>query len=165
MPDTTVIWSCGHEGRLNVQGNRKQREEKEEWAEEHGICPGCYKERMRAQENAAGPKFYFRVMDPEAGRAHVVCYQGSYPVKDTLKSRGYKFGGVTPPRQGPASIIREVTDKPRGWTREVVGEEEVVSEVEWVQEQGWEIIVEHPMWGGDIMDVLKRLSPAGEERV
>lgn len=54
MAKYNVIFSCGHEGSLNLIGPRKTREWRIKQAEESGLCPDCYAKYMqekREREN------------------------------------------------------------------------------------------------------------------
>ena len=53
MAKYDVTYSCGHSDTVQLYGPGRDRERKIEWMEESGLCPECYKAKMRAQRDAA----------------------------------------------------------------------------------------------------------------
>ena len=44
-----VIFSCGHEGEVNLYGKAAERDRRIAWYEKEGICPDCYR-KMKEEE-------------------------------------------------------------------------------------------------------------------
>ena len=49
-----VIYSCGHEGTVELFGKGSERERKLYWYEHEAVCPECYKKQLREKEEKEG---------------------------------------------------------------------------------------------------------------
>src|SRR4051794_20607314 len=98
MPTFYVDYTCGHRGPIEISmgvGRAQQREDRAKFLARHRVCKDCHTAKLRERAAKIGPLFYCREIE---GETEVVCHFQSYPIKDVLKSRGYKFDGVDCPR-------------------------------------------------------------------
>lgn len=56
MAKYNVTFNCGHEGRVDLIGKVKDRENKKEWYENHGLCPECYEAEKQRKFDEANAK-------------------------------------------------------------------------------------------------------------
>ena len=49
MAKYDVVFSCGHEERIDLFGKGSDRERKIAWFEKHGLCSACYKAEQQAK--------------------------------------------------------------------------------------------------------------------
>lgn len=103
-----------------------------EWAEEEGLCPECYREQRRAEEREAGPAFLARVTSEGL---EIVCWRESYPIKDELKARGYRFSEV----YGPDHQRNLMRGPGKGWRIQFSEETATADELRWIAGQGYEL--------------------------
>jgi len=54
MAKYDVTYSCGHKARIELFGKEKDRQNKIEYFERHGLCKDCFIEKMQAEEAALG---------------------------------------------------------------------------------------------------------------
>ena len=52
MAKYDVVFSCGHEERIELFGKGSERERKIAWWEKHGLCSACYKAEQQAKAAA-----------------------------------------------------------------------------------------------------------------
>ena len=52
MAKYDVVFSCGHEERIELFGKGTERERKIAWFEKYGLCSTCYKEQQQAKAEA-----------------------------------------------------------------------------------------------------------------
>lgn len=88
----TITYSCGHEGTIELFGKGSERQRKIDYMERCGLCPECYKEKMRA-EAAKQPLVYtLSVLPTLTDDGEFVIYGyfsgNTMPVKDKIKAIG-----------------------------------------------------------------------------
>ena len=111
MAKYDITYSCGHDGVVSIGGKIDDRDRKLEWYKTEAVCPDCYR---KAKDNK-GPQVRI-----DARGKYIIT--NSYAVKDTLKSRGYRFGND------------------RAWTYTAADESAFVAEYRWLKDQQWAII-------------------------
>lgn len=80
-----VVFSCGHQGKVQLYGPMRERERRLAWLREHGLCEECYK-ASRAKAVA--------VLEWTDDRVSIALDRG-YEIRNDLKARGYRFNGQT----------------------------------------------------------------------
>ena len=89
-----VIYSCGHEGTVELFGKGSERERKLYWYEHEAVCPECYKQQLREEKEKEGLILNIAI-DPYNHDKPVKLYfdGNTYPVKDEIKALGgYHYG-------------------------------------------------------------------------
>ena len=96
MAKYDIIYSCGHEGVVELLGKEKDRQRKIEWYESTGLCPECYKKEMREKE-AKMPLILKIDLEPFNTKNSIVLHfaGNTMPVKDKIKELGYRWGDFT----------------------------------------------------------------------
>lgn len=96
MAKYDIIYSCGHEGVVELLGKEKDRQRKIEWYESTGLCPECYKKEMREKE-AKMPLILKIDLEPFNTKNPIVLHfaGNAMPAKDKIKELGYRWGDFT----------------------------------------------------------------------
>lgn len=163
MANESITYRCGHEGSIHLLGREKERA-KARQRESERLCPGCY----RAEHANDAPLAYVRRIPPASKQAkwcrvEIIIAGNSFPHRELLKARGYKFGefylqdGGIGEIMGLARLARTVPDalnralKPsKGWSKifSASSEDEeggaslidqFRAEAAWIGSQGWSI--------------------------
>lgn len=132
-----VVFSCGHEGTVELYGESSYRERKLAFFREEGQCTECYKAAMRAK-NAATPLTLKIGLRPFNTAYPISCYfcGNVYPVKDTVKSLGYMYGDC-------ALSMLDFARKPEKLWHNDISPDDLVAEIEKVKSAFPEIIIVH----------------------
>lgn len=86
------VYSCGHEGRVNIIGPTKDRDRKAEW-HFSGLCPECYKKKQEEKREAANKEAAEKSVEMElpdlSGTEKQVAWANTLRIKviDDLNSR------------------------------------------------------------------------------
>ena len=93
-----ITYSCGHNGTVKLFGVSSERERKIKYFENRGLCPECYKEKMKQEEKEKGLQFHMEVLpyiDETNGSLLLsIWFEGdTQPVIDDIKALGgYQWG-------------------------------------------------------------------------
>ena len=139
MASYGITYSCGHEGRETLTGKIADRTEYLRWAETEKVCPMCYRERLQT----AGPIVYARL----SGQDVELCIANSFGQREALKSRGYKFDQITDPQWPLGMRETKVGFRPawfKAWCRSFGEPITLADELDWIDQQGWQIVVIDP---------------------
>jgi len=163
MAKESITYRCGHERSINLLGPERERAKRREW-EAARLCPACW----RAEHASDASTAYVRRIPPAGEksqwcRVEIIVAGNSYPHREALKARGYKFGefylqgGGIGEIMGLARLARTVPGalnraiKPtKGWhlifsapSEDENGGEALISqfraEAAWIGQQGWSI--------------------------
>lgn len=91
----SIDYSCGHHGERQIHGSAQERERKYKFFQEQGLCPECYKKKMHEDKIKEDEEYGIKVLvkKTESGELRLFMMGSTYPVKEILKSHGYKWDG------------------------------------------------------------------------
>lgn len=128
MAKYDVMFSCGHEGEVELLGKHSDRRRKIEYFERSGLCKECYKKKMQEQEKEK--PFSFNVsalpyIDDEGNILLTVWFSGNTrEYKDDIKS----LGGYRWSERESADDFFSISRSPLCWNK-VIKEKELKEEV------------------------------------
>jgi hypothetical protein len=130
-----IDFSCGHRAERQLYGPNRERERYIEWAGREGSCPDCYREAKRAEDRELGPAFVVR---ETRGGVEFACWRESYPIRETLRARGYRFGEV----YSPDPMEGLMRGPRKGWSLVAPADSWVRAEMDWIEYEGYEYTVQ-----------------------
>lgn len=87
-----IIYSCGHEGTVDLWGKGAERDRKISFFERCGLCPDCYKAQMQKQVAEQPLVYNLSVLPALTDDGQFVVYGyfsgNTLPVKDDIKALG-----------------------------------------------------------------------------
>ena len=132
MAWTTINHSCGHTSTVQLYGPGKERDRTVAYRE-RGVCPQCWSKSKKIADEKAGPLITARVYgEGEKRTLEIVFTRSTYPIKDMLKARGYKFGEYTISR----GFLDLMARPDKGWAKTMrCSDTATDAEIAWLAER------------------------------
>jgi hypothetical protein len=150
MAWTTINHSCGHTSTVQLYGPGKERDRTVAYRASQD-CPQCWGKAKRADDEAKGPLITSRVYGDGVKRTlEIVFTRSTYPIKDMLKARGYRFGEYTVSR----GFLNLMARPDKGWAKAILCSDVAATDAE----IAW--LVEHinaDKWEAHVQDAISTM--------
>ena len=129
--------TCGTSFERVLFGPSKDRQWK---LDQRQTCTDCWKKDQRSARDAEGPVIQVRARRGNPALMEFVVFN-SFSVKDSLKSRGYRFS-YRPKTCGAADFFAMNATEEGAWAIKFEGDPDVISdtvaaEINWLKSQDW----------------------------
>ena len=156
MAWTTINHSCGHTSAVQLYGPEKERDRTVAYRASQD-CPQCWSKTKRAADEASGPLITARVYGDGPKRTlEIVFTRSTFPIKDMLKARGYKFGEYTVSR----GFLDLMARPDKGWAKAMRCSDTVTTgtELAWLAE-----CITVDKWEAHIQDAISTMMASVSE--
>jgi hypothetical protein len=156
MAWTTINHSCGHTSTVQLYGPGKERDRTVAYRASQD-CPQCWSKAKKIADEKAGPLITARVYGDGPKRTlEIVFTRCTFPIKDLLKARGYKFGEYTVSR----GFLDLMARPDKGWAKAMRCSDTVTTDAEiaWLTER---ITVDK--WEAHIQDAISTMMASVNE--
>ena len=150
MAWTTINHSCGHTSTVQLYGPGKERDRTVAYRASQE-CPQCWSKAKKIADEKAGPLITTRVYGDGPKRTlEIIFTRSTFPIKDMLKARGYKFGEYTVSR----GFLNLMARPDKGWAKAMRYSDAAAidAEIAWLAER-----ITIDKWEAHIQDAISTM--------